>query len=149
MSCTSICKLIPHFYSVAEQQWVQAPEHIKHCLLNRLFALHAVNFFCRCGTSASKLLCPHLPHERSTMARGRGHRHQPQPRDKRDFCSCMKAASRGKKKHTAAFGCCFLKTKLKPLKFSFLTSFAVVVLPLQVSVIITITAMEAAGPRAA
>lgn len=76
MSCTSICKLIPHFYSVAEQQWVQAPEHIKHCLLNRLFAFHAVNFFWRCGTSASKLLWPSLPHERSTMARVRGHRHQ-------------------------------------------------------------------------
>lgn len=61
----------------------------------------------------------------------------------------MKAASRCKKKHTAAFCRCFLKTKLKPLKFSFLTSFAVVVLPLRVSVILTIAAMEAAGPRAA
>ena len=46
MSCTSIFKLIPLLSSVIEQQQVWAPEQIKHCLLNDMFAFHAVKFFC-------------------------------------------------------------------------------------------------------
>lgn len=40
---------MPLFYSVAEQQWAEAPEPMKHCLGNGLFAFHAVNFFCHGG----------------------------------------------------------------------------------------------------
>lgn len=69
MSCTSTFQLIPLFYAVAEQQWVQAPEPIKHCLPSGLFAFHAVNFFCPGGTSASTLLFPHLPRGRVATAR--------------------------------------------------------------------------------
>lgn len=46
MSCTSIFKLMPLFYSVAEQQWAGAPDPMQHCLGNGLSAFSAVNSFC-------------------------------------------------------------------------------------------------------
>jgi len=149
MSCTSIFKLIPLFYSVAEQQWVQAPEQIKHCLL---FAFHAVNFYCHWRTSASGTLCRafHMNaarwHVYSDSMSSRSHY-----TTKTAFSRCIKEAVQfmeNKLKFLCCFFVClFLKRifkKLKTLKFLPV----VVVLCLQESIIITITVMEAAAPIA-
>lgn len=137
--------VIPLFYSVAEQQWVQAPEQIKHCLL---FAFHAVKFYCHWRTSASGTLCHALHmnaarwHVYSDSMSSRSHF-----TTKTAFSRCIKEAVQlmeNKLKFMCFCVCLFLKTKLKTLKFLPVA----VVLCLQVSIIVTITMMEAAGPVA-
>lgn len=58
---------------------------IKHCPPNGLFAFQAANFFCRCGTSASKLLFPGFPHKCILKARA------PQPDKEREPLLTAKA----------------------------------------------------------
>lgn len=69
MSCTSISTPLLSF--VTGQLRVCAPEQIRHCLLDGMFAFHAMRLLCYDGTAAGKQQLFYNFHKNVTQALGR------------------------------------------------------------------------------